>query len=254
MSLADRLGAVMDSAGGAVPGHEMARSGLTLARVTNIKDDKNFNRVKCLPIGGRPEEETDWCYVMTPMGGKECGLFFFPQVDDLVILAYLDDDPHRPLVLGSFWNTEVKPPYPVQDGTFFEYSIRTPKKTELLFCDEDKKQKVTLTMPSGTVLALDDEKQQVSLQDKDGKNALTMNLKGGEITLKAEKKLILDAGGTQIILEQSGNITLKGNGTVSIKGANIQEEASAGLTLKGAQATLEASGPTTVKGAVVKIN
>ena len=106
-------------------GRDMFRSGLTLAKVTNIKDEQNLNRVKCLPIGVEATEETDWCYVMMPMGGAGCGSFFFPQVNDLVVLTYLDGDPHRPLVLGGFWNTEVKPPLTIKDGKIADCEFTT---------------------------------------------------------------------------------------------------------------------------------
>ena len=137
MSIAEQLDAMMGLTGG-VTGREMDRSGLTLGKVTNISDDNELNRVKCLPIGGKEGEETDWCYVMTPMGGNECGMFFFPQVGDLVVLAYLDDDPHRPLVLGSLWNAEVEPPYKVtKKGKAEDYILRTPKGIELLLHDHE---------------------------------------------------------------------------------------------------------------------
>lgn len=253
MSLAEQLDALMGNAG-VMPGRDMSRFGLTLAKVTNITDDKNFNRVKCLPIGSGAEEETDWCYVMTPMGGKDCGMFFFPQVDDLVVLAYLDEDVHRPLVLGGFWNTQVTPPYQVKDGVFYEYSIRTPKKTELLLYDEEEKQTATLVMPSGTMLRLDDEKKQIQLQDKDAGNSLVMDLEAGEMTIKAPNKITLDVGGTQIILEKSGNITIKGKGTIKTEGADIQSKATNGLKMESAQMDLNASMQASLKGGLVKIN
>lgn len=116
MSISEQLNALMG--GDAGPNDRpMSRFGLTLAKVTNINDDKKLNRVKCLPIGSPDAEETDWCYVMAPLGGKGCGQFFFPNVNDLVVLAYLGGDPHRPLVLGAIWNTVVTPPYTVQNGT-----------------------------------------------------------------------------------------------------------------------------------------
>ncbi len=261
MSIVEQLDALMGQGAGAT-GREMSRDGLTLAKVTNIRDDKKLNRVKCLPIGSASAEETDWCYVMAPMGGKNCGMFFFPQVNDLVVLAYLDNDPHRPLVLGGYWNTEVTPPFTVENGKAEDYLIRTPKKIELLFHDEDKKQKVTLTMPSGTVLTLDDGGERVTLQDKEGTNALIMDLKKGEITLKAKTKLTLSAGETSVVLESGGNITEKGKGTISLEGTNVQAKASGKLALQGAAAQvksdttldLNASGPATLKGAIVKIN
>ena len=109
------------------------RPGLALAVVTNINDEQKLNRVKCLPIENENLEETDWCYVMAPLGGKACGQFFFPNVNDLVVLAYLGGDPHRPLVLGAIWNTVVKPPYTIQDGKVYNFSIKTPGGSELLF-------------------------------------------------------------------------------------------------------------------------
>ena len=267
MSIADQIDAAVGKANG-VFGREMSRFGLTLAKVTNITDSEKLNRVKCLPIGGKDGEETDWCYVMSPMGGKECGLFLFPQVDDLVVLGYIDEDPHRPVVLGSYWTTETRPPYTVQDGKAQDYGFKTPKKIDLAVHDEDKKQKVTLTLPSGPVLTLDneDKKQKVtlslpsgavlsiddgaksvSLKDKSGNNALTMDLQGGNVSLKAKSKLTLSAGSTTITLESGGNITGKGNGTVSIKGTNVEAKANTSIKLEG-------SAMAVLKGGIVKIN
>lgn len=258
MSILEQLdGAIRASGGPALGG-----AGLTLAKVTNIKDDKNFCRIKCLPIGAPNDEETDWCYVMTPMGGKERGVCFFPQVNDLVVLAYLGNDPHRPLVLGGIWNSEAKPPYPIQNGKVEDYGIRTPKKVELLFHDEDKKQRVTLTMPSGTVVTVDDGNSKVEVKDKSGDNALSMDFKKGEATLKAKSKLTLSAGSTSIVLESSGKITEKGSGAFCMQGANVEIKASGKLAMQGATAEiksnatldLKATGPATLKGAIVKIN
>ena len=253
MSIADQLDAMMGQTR-QLTGREMSRCGLTLAKVTNINDDQKFNRVKCLPIGSENAEETDWCYVMTPMGGKECGMFFFPQVNDLVVLAYLDDDPHRPLVLGGYWNNEVLPPYAVQNGKAEDYAIKTPKKIELLFHDEEKKQKVTLTMPSGTVLTIDDENGQVSVKDKGGETSLAMDMKSGEVTLAAKTKLTLSAGKTSVVIESGGNITQKGNGTVSLEGATVSVNGKTKAEVKGGSLDLNASGIANLKGATVNIN
>ena len=246
MGIADQFQEALDASG---QGYErqMARPGLTLAKVTNVTDPDKLNRVKCLPIENENKEETDWCYVMAPLGGKQCGQFFFPNVNDLVVLAYLGGDPHRPMVIGAFWNTEVKPPYVIEGGKVQEFSIKTPGGTELLFHDEKKKEKVTLTLPSGTTLIVDDEKQAVSLKDKAGGNALTMDLKGGNVALKAKTKLTLSAGQTTITLESSGNITQKANAKVAIQGAQAEVKATAALTL-------QATGPATLKGAIVNIN
>ena len=262
MSIANEFQAALNASGQTYE-QQMARHGLTLATVTNITDPDNLNRVKCVPIeNNKNEEETDWCYVMAPLGGKQCGQFFFPNVNDLVVLAYLGGDPHRPMVIGSWWNTELPPPYTITDGKVYNFSIKTPGGTEMLFYDEPEKQKVTVTLPSGTVLTIDDANKAVALKDKEGGNALTMDLNKGEVELKAKTSLTLSAGDTAIKLESAGNITQKAKTKVATEAANIEQKGSGSVKIEGGstavkatgQLNLEASGTTTVKGMMVNIN
>ena len=205
--LTEQMSALMSPAGG-----QPGVFSLTLATVKDIKDDKKLNRVKCLPIGAPDDEMTDWCYVMTPMGGKERGLFLFPQVDDLVVLGYLENDPHRPIVLGSFWNSETTPPYTIAEGKAEDYCLKTPNKVEMTLHDEDKKQKLTITMPSGIVIEIDDEKQTLTTKNKESDTVMTMKMKEGEVELTAKTKLTLKSGDASVTLEKNGNITVKGSG------------------------------------------
>ncbi len=259
MNLAEQLGAIMDSSSGAGPGNSFS---LMLAQVTDIKDEKNLNRVKCLPIGAPDTETTDWCYVMAPMGGAQRGLFLFPQKDDLVVLGYIGGDPHRPIVLGSFWDSASAPPIEVKDGKAEDYCLKTPNNVQMMIHDEDSKQKLTVTMPSEAKFELDDENQKAALQDKDGNNALQMDLKNGEITLQAKSKLVLNAGKTTVTLEENGKITIKGSGDITIDGKTITGKAQGKLAMQGMDAevkankslALSASGDASLKGATLKLN
>ncbi len=183
-----------------------------------------------------------------PLGGKGCGQFFFPNVNDLVVLGYLGGDPHRPIVLGAFWNSEVTPPYTIEDGKVYHFSVKTPNGTELLLYDELEQQKATLTMPSGTRLCLDDGGQAVTLSDKDGKNLLTMALDKGEVTLAADTKLTLSAGDTAIVLESSGKMTQKASTEIGLEAATIKGKASNQLALQGATAEVKADSTLNLKG------
>ena len=237
--LGAQLGRLMDSAAG------QTRQGnvfsLTLATVKNIKDDQKLNRVRCLPIGAPDGELTDWCYVMTPMGGKERGLFLFPQVGDLVVLGYLENDPHRPIVLGSFWNTESPPPLKVADGKAEDYCLKTPNKVDLSLHDEKSKQKLTITMPSGIVVEIDDEKQTVTTKNKGGDTSMTMKMKDGEIELKAKNKLTLSAGQASVTLESGGDITIKGSNKIAIEGTSIDGKAKGQMNLQGTDVGVKAN-------------
>lgn len=262
MSISQELQNFLTASGNGLD-RQMERIGLSLAVVTNINDEQKLNRVKCLPIETNDNtEETDWCYVMAPLGGKECGQFFFPNVNDLVVLGYLGGDPHRPIVLGAYWNTETKPPYVIQDAKVYNFSIKTPTGTELLFYDEPQKQKVTLTLPSGTTLIIDDENKAVALKDKNGENALEMDLNGGNVTLKAKTKLELSAGSTTITLESSGSIKATSSKEIGLETTTLTEKGSAQVSVEGAKVEvkatgtldLQATGITTLKGAMVNIN
>ena len=129
--------------------------------------------------------------------------------------------------------------------------------------DEEKKHKVTLTLPSGTTLVLDDETQKVELRDKESKDALLMDLKEGNISLTAANKIELSAGGeATVTLEKAGNITIKASQKAAMEGVNVEEKASANLKLEGATAAVKSSGTleltatgnTTLKGLMININ
>lgn len=237
---------------------------LTLATVKNIKDEENLNRVKCLPIGAPDGELTDWCYVMTPMGGKETGLFMFPQVGDLVVLGYLENDPHRPIVLGSYWTTESPAPVKVENGKAEDYCLKTPKKVDLTLHDEDKKQKITITMPSGIVVEIDDEKQTVTTKDKSGDTAMTMKMKSneGEIELKAKSKITLSSGNSSITLEKSGKIMIKGTDNIILDGKSVICKSKGTAVMQGMDVSIKANndlnmkttGTASLKGTLLKLN
>ena len=114
-----------------------------------------------------------------------------------------------------------------------------PDGTALHLYAEPGKQKVTLTLPSGPPLTMDDEGKKIALQDKGGENALTMDLQGGNVELKAKTKLTLSAGtGASLVLEASGNVTEKANVKVAVQAATIEEKASAQMTIQGGMVSI----------------
>ena len=149
----------------------------------------------------------------------------------------------------------MKPPYRIENSKVYDFTIKTPTGVELHFYDEPGKQKTTLTMPSGTVLTLDDGAQSVSVKDKGGENALTMDLKGGNVELKAKTKLTLSAGsGASIVLEAAGNVTEKANSKLAMSAVNVEAKGSAQVNVQGASASVKGDATLTLKGGIVQIN
>lgn len=241
----------------------MRKSGVILAEVTNIKDPDNLNRLKCKPVtADKDVGETDWCFCMAPMGGQGYGQFFFPKVGDLVLLTYLGGDVHHPIVLGSYWANDIKAPYSIKDGVNEIRCIKTPAGIEIKLEDTEKKEKLTLTTPSGAMLQLDDENKSLALQDKNGENKLTILWEKGEITLAAKTKLTLSAGDTSLVLESSGNLTATASKAMECSANDISLQSKASFKAEGAQMDLkssgvlnaQASGNTVIKGLAVQIN
>ena len=241
----------------------MRKSGVILAEVTNIKDPDNLNRLKCKPVtADKDVGETDWCFCMAPMGGQGYGQFFFPKVGDLVLLTYLGGDVHHPIVLGSYWANDIKAPYSIKDGVNEIRCIKTPAGIEIKLEDTEKKEKLTLTTPSGAMLQLDDENKSLALQDKNGENKLTILWEKGEITLAAKTKLTLSAGQTSLVLESEGKITATATKSAEISASAITMQGKESFEAEAAQVNLkangslnaQASGNAVIKGAIVQIN
>ena len=258
MSLADELYGKPKSDAWNQP----AQPGLVLAEVTDLKDPDNLGRVKCYILTEEKANTLDWCYVMSPLAGKSHGIQFMPDVGDIVVLGFLSGDRQRPLVLGSLWNKTIPMPYPLKDGKNFSFSIKTPAGAEILMDGEKGKEKITVTTPAGTKLEMDDEKQAINITDKGGKNAIKMDLKGGEAQILADKKLTLKAGNASLELDGTGKATLKATTSTTLDAATVELKAKSQLKGQGAQTeikatgqlTLQSSGITNVKGSLLNLN
>ncbi len=238
---------------------EMTRvDGLDIAEVTNIKDPDKLNRVKCKVISKSADVgEGNWAIVSTFMSGKSMGATFLPNVGDIVLLGYIGGDIHMPVVLGGIWTSESTMPYPYDaDGKNPIRSIKTPGGSEVLIDETEKAEKISITTPAGTTVLLDDANKKIEMRDKDGKNSLSMDLKGGKAVLKAEKGITLETGSCKLVLDgQGGKANLESQSELGFKSAQVKANASGTMELKSSgQLTVQSSGMTQVKGSMVKIN
>ena len=234
------------------------RYGVDLAKVTNIDDPDKLNRVKCKRVTTDPDVgETDWMYVCSPIAGTNYGLYMMPKVGDLVLLSYLGGDVHRPFVIGSVWTKDVAAPYKIEGGKNETFAFKLPSGTEVVFSETKGKESVAVTTASGARMALDGDGKKIEVRDKDGKNALTMDLNSGAVTVSADKKLTLSAG-TQasITLDgSSGKVAIEGKTGVEIKTAQFKAEASGACQIKAnGQMSVESGGVTQIKGTMLKLN
>lgn len=61
--------------------------------------------------GQRNANSSCWVRVATPAAGKGWGMVSLPRIGQEVVVDFLEGDPDRPLITGSVYNAEYKPPY-----------------------------------------------------------------------------------------------------------------------------------------------
>ena len=152
-----------------------------------------------------------------PVTVGRLGFSMLPEVGDLVLVAFADGDINAPVVIGSLYDNEKQPP---QAGPL--ETVYQP------FGDEDSSiRRLHLELPSGTTLTIDDDKIQI------------------------------ESGGTKVIVERDGDVSIKSLGKITIEssgdmtldaGGNLQLSAQQNVTIKGLSTTLEGQSNAKVKG------
>ena len=147
-------------------------NGVTIAIVTNNKDPEKLGRIKVKFPWLSEKEESPWARILTPMAGNDRGMYFLPEINDEVLVAFEQGNMNVPYILGALWNGKDKPPAQNDDG---------------------KNNKKMIKSRSGHQIILDDtkDKEKVIIQDKTGNNQILIDSKENKMNIKVEKILLL---------------------------------------------------------------
>ena len=196
------------------------------------------------------QSETDgvWARLASFYGSNGLGAFFVPEIGDEVVLGYFNNDPSYPVVLGSLYSSNRKPPYELTADNFIK-AIVTRSKLKLEF--DDEKKIITLITPGNNKIVISDDQKSILLQDQNS-NKIELNASG--IIIDSPKDIKISAKG-KVTIDAVGNIESTAQADIKSQGLNINHQANVGFSAKGnATAELSASGQTTVKGGIVMIN
>ena len=207
--------------------------GLQPAVVTAIHDDPDGeNRIRVRMPLVEPQGEGIWARVAVPDAGTDRGMTFRPEVDDEVLIGFINDDPRDAVILGMLHSRDKPAPIEATEENN-EKGWVTRSGLRLIFNDEDKS--VTIETPGGNRLEVSEDAEGITLEDQNS-NRVVLNGDGISIT-------------------SSGDIKLEAQGDVTINGMNISAEASASFKAEGGSgAALSSNGQTEVKGSLVAIN
>jgi Rhs element Vgr protein len=185
------------------------------------------------------DAEGIWCRVACLDAGDQRGTFFRPELNDEVIVGFINDDPRHAVILGQL-NSSAKPaPLQATDEND-EKGIFTRSKMRIHF--NDKTKTITVDTPAGNSVMLDEEGKTIKIKDQND-NKITLSTSG--IVMDSPKDIEIKAG---------ANLTLSAGAQLKIGGMSVSVKADSSLGLEGAVAKLSSSGITEVKGSLVKIN
>jgi len=208
-------------------------NGLQIGIVTQLENDPDGkDRIKVrLPIVDEGDEGT-WARLASFDAGNERGFVARPELDDEVVVGFLNDDPNQAIILGSLYSSANPAPIAAQDDNF-EKGWTTKSGIKILINDDAKT--LEITTPNENKILLTDEDGAMIFSDENG-NTITLNSDG-------------------ITLESGADIILKATGDIKAEGTNIEYAANAQFKAEGSSGLeVSSSGQTVVKGSIVNIN
>ncbi len=229
--------------------------GVFPAVVTNNNDPEDMGRVKVKFPWLDTNLESHWARLSAVGAGDQRGLFWLPEVNDEVLVAFEHGDFNRPYVIGGLWNGQDKPPEQVSEavksGKVHTRTIKTRTGHVIRLVDDETGDQFIeiLDAAEGTHIKLDATGKKLEVTCK------------GDISIKADGTINLKAQ-RDFSIEATGELKLKGRSVKLDGDTNTDVSAGASLKLKGAQlsaegsatAELKAGGNVTVRGALVQIN
>ena len=211
-----------------------AVNGLQVGIVTQLEADPDGeDRILVrFPIVDN-EGQGIWARVATLDAGENRGSFFRPEIDDEVIVGFINGNPKDAIVLGMM-NSSAKPAPITASDDNHEKGFVTRSEMKVIFNDDDIS--MTLETPNGNKMVISDADGGIKLEDENG-NFIEMNSEG--ITIESATAINYKSG-TDTTIESGTNLDIKA-------GTQLKAEGAAGAEVStGAIAIL--------KGSLVQIN
>jgi len=205
-------------------------SGLRIGVVTDLEDPEAAGRIRVrMPVVDAADDGT-WARAATPDAGASRGMVFRPEIGDEVVIAFLDDDPRHPVILGGLFNAGQKtvPIAASNDNHIKGYTSRAGHKLE--FNDESGSETITLSTPAGQSLTIKDADKAIEILDANG-HSIKLETSGITVATSAGNTIKLadsppgieltDANGNSIKLEASG-ITIAAAAKLTLQGGQVE--------------------------------
>jgi uncharacterized protein involved in type VI secretion and phage assembly len=172
-----------------------------LAKIVSVNDPDKLARVQVRLLsydGVAHQDGPIWARVAQPFAGDKRGAFMLPDVDDEVLVAFVNGDSRFPVVVGGLWNGATGIPETLGGGG-------------------DRVDRWTITGKAGTRIAIEEPAA--------GQPTIAFTTPGG-ITVKVTDdaagkiELALSGGTTKVTLDSVG-VSVQTGGKVQVKASQV---------------------------------
>jgi uncharacterized protein involved in type VI secretion and phage assembly len=172
-----------------------------LATVTSVSDPQKLGRVQVRLFafdGPADQDGPIWARVAAPFAGAKRGAFMLPDVDDEVLVVFVNGDPRLPIVLGGLWNGHDAPPEQLGGKRVDRWTIVGKAGTRIAIVEESAATAtIKLSTPGGVTAEYTDQG-------------------GGRVEVKA--------AGSTIKIDPSG-VTIQTAGKVKVEASTVDVKA-----------------------------
>jgi uncharacterized protein involved in type VI secretion and phage assembly len=232
-------------------------SGLMPALVSNINDPDGLGRIKVvLPWMGQSSTgtqiESDWARVAVLGGGTTRGFQFIPEVNDEVLVGFLQNDPSTLFIIGGLWNGKDKPPLAAfsASGAVTKRMIQSRTGHQILLDDDDTTGGITITDKAGNKVVLKAKDKTLAITSV-GDMTITS---AGKLTIKANQNILIESETAEVKMLAKTNMTLEATSQAKLSSNITEVEGKGQVQVKGAAGKVEMSGLLELKGSLLKLN
>jgi len=170
-----------------------------------------------------PDLSSSWARVVGVGAGVDRGMYWLPEINDEVLVAFEQGDISRPIVIGGLWNGEDAPPIPastaISNGAVQQRVLVTRAGHKITLAEENPGF-VRVETAGGHTLVLHDDDGKVEIKTA-GNTILALDDNSNKITIKGPGDVEIEAG-LNASIKANGNMEIEASGNLTIKGAMIQ--------------------------------